>query len=169
MVAEELGPVVEEESVAVQGEVLAHQCQPPDLPLQRPAQRCPQRSQTSAVPPTSVVVVVVLATGLTSVMRRGPEQEQQAARAIAPLSIPETALKSDRGLTLVTVQEIDLVLEPARATTAPEPTDRKLATSPLVAIAPAWTKSLKFDPARTIVLVSTTVLESPIAPILCRA
>jgi hypothetical protein len=133
VVAAELGPVVVEELVAEEGEVLAHQCQPRGHQHQRHVLPRPQRDRTSAVLPASEVV---LATGLTLVMRRVPQREHQAAQAIVPLSRREIDLKSDRGLTLAMAQGIGLPLEPARAIRDPEPTGRKSARSPQVAIAP---------------------------------
>ncbi|MDB5345802.1 MAG: hypothetical protein JWP89_4179 [Schlesneria sp.] len=78
-------------------EVLAHQCQPPDLQRRQLVQPPPQRDQTSAVLPT---LEVVQPTDLTLAMQRVPQWEQQAAQAIVPPSRREIALKSDRGLTL---------------------------------------------------------------------
>jgi hypothetical protein len=124
--------VVEEESVPVEGEVLAHQCQPRGLQRPRPVQPCPQQNQTSAVLPT---LEVVLAIGLTPAMRRVQPREQMA-QAIAPPSRREIALISDRGLITALVPATDPLLEQGPEPLVLEPTDRKSAHFPLVAIAP---------------------------------
>ncbi len=116
----------------VEGEVLAHQCQPRGLQHHPRVRPCPQQNQMLAVLPTSEVA---LATGLTPAMRRVLPREQMA-QSIAPPSRREIDLISDRGLITALVPATDPRLEQGPEPLVLEPTDRKSAHFPLVAIGP---------------------------------